>query len=211
MKPQEEIYQSENITMDKKGNYTWKYEMNMYKNYTLLFTVYKVLAVTYLIVVIMMGTLISCNERDITEYWHILKSSSVLILIFGVLGFFSYLILAVMYGGKYEVEFEMNEKQVVHRQVGKQFKKAEKLGCLLAIIGLMSKNPRPLGQGLLISSKNQSTSLFKNVESVKGRRSRNVIYVTQLLNHNHVYVADEDYDFVYNFIIKHCVNAKIKK
>lgn len=123
MKTSEEIYQSENITMDKKGNYTWKYEMNMYKNYTLLFSVYKVLAVTYLIVVIMMGTLISCNERDITEYWHVLKSSSVLILIFGVFGFFSYLILAVMYGGKYEVEFEMNEKQVVHRQVGKQFKR----------------------------------------------------------------------------------------
>ena len=56
--------------------------------------------------------------------------------------------------------------------------------------------------------KTKSTSEFVHVRRVKARRRFNLIKVNQLFDKNQVYVADEDFDFVYNFIKSRCINAK---
>ena len=54
----------------------------------------------------------------------------ILAVVFFVLSIVSYLILAALYGGKYQVLFEMTEDSVTHIQMPKQFKKAENVTCL---------------------------------------------------------------------------------
>jgi len=38
----------------------------------------------------------------------------------------------------------------------------------------------------------------------------NLIKVNQLLNKNRIYVPEEDFDFVYDFLCQHCTKAKKK-
>ena len=90
----------------------------------------------------------------------------------------------------------------------KTVKKAEAIGLITALVGLAAKNPTTVGAGMLSASRSTSTSVFANVRRVKARRRMNLIKVNQLLFKNQVYVPDEDYDFVYDYIKSHCPKAK---
>jgi hypothetical protein len=46
------------------------------------------------------------------------------------------------------------------------------------------------------------------VKRIKARRRQNLIKVNQLLNKNRIFVPDEDFDFVYDFLCQHCTKAK---
>ena len=67
-----------------------------------------------------------------------------------------------------------------------------------------------VGAGLLAASKNKLSSTLADVSKLVPRRWMNMIKVNQLLNKNRVYVPDEDFDFVYQFLCQHCPKAKRK-
>ena len=135
------------------------------------------------------------------------KLTGIMIGIFFVLTVIGVLITAAILG-KYVVLFEMDEKEVTHIQMPRQVKKAEVIGLITALVGAMAKSPTTMGAGMLATAKTKSTSEFVNVRRVKARRRFNLIKVNQLFDKNQVYVADEDFDFVYNFIKSRCINAK---
>ena len=120
----------------------------------------------------------------------------------------SYLIYAAIMGEKYCVIFEMDEKGIVHEQQPQQFRKAQKLGAVTAAAGGVTGGFTTAGAGLLAASHNATVSDFDRVRRVKPRRWFHVIKVNQLLTHNQIYVRNEDFDFVYDFIKSHCPNAK---
>ena len=203
-------YVTPNIVKCEDGFYRWYYDFNMYKNPTILFTVFKVLGLSFGIIWLF-SSIMTLVEGDGLD--GVIKGSGIfliLIAVFAVIGSISYLIVAAMYGGSYMVLFEMNETEVKHIQMPKQFKKAEAIGWILMFVGAAAGSPGRVGQGLLVASKQSSTSVFANVATVKVRRRRNTIHVDQLLDKNQVYAAEEDFDFVEQFILSHCVNAKVK-
>ena len=51
------------------------------------------------------------------------------------------------------------------------------------------------------------SSDFSNVKKVKAIRWMNTIMVNEPFGKNRVYVNDEDFDYVYDFIIKRCPKA----
>ncbi|MBR4698642.1 MAG: hypothetical protein IKP16_01680, partial [Prevotella sp.] len=71
--------------------------------------------------------------------------------------------------------------------------------------------PGVMGAGVLAASRSTSTSVLANVARLVPRRSLHLIKVNQLLNKNRVFVPDEDFDFVYNFLCQHCPKAKKKE
>ena len=121
----------------------------------------------------------------------------------------AYIFLAAVYGWKYIVLFEMDEKEIAHIQMPKQFDKAQAMGWVTALAGLAGKSLPAMGAGVLAASKNSSTSVFADVKEVKGVRQQHTIRVNQMLNRNQVYADDPDYDFVWNFITGRCPQAKI--
>ena len=182
--------------------------MNLLKNPTIFLTTLKVMAISVGIVGLFM-LLITAFQGDLDMDWFRfwLKLMGIVLGIFLGLTIISILIMAAILG-TYVVLFEMDEKEVVHIQMPRQVKKAEVVGLITALVGIMAKNPTTIGAGMLAASKSTSTSEFANVRHVKARRRLNLIMVNQLLSRNQVYVADEDFDFVYNFIKTHCPNAK---
>ena len=199
-------YQGKEVRLCSDGKYRWAYEMNLLKNPTIFFTVLKVMMISVGIVWLF-GLVIGLGDMSLDYFLFWTKLTGIMIGIFFVLTILGVLITAAILG-KYVVLFEMDEKEVVHIQMPRQVKKAEVIGFITVLVGAMAKNPTTMGAGLLAASKSRSSSEFANVRRVKAYRKRNLIKVNQLFNKNQVYVANEDFDFVYNYIKSRCINAK---
>jgi hypothetical protein len=200
-----------NIWLCPDGVYRWTYEYNMLKNPTIIFTVWKVLGIAVGVVLafdLLLG-LIEGNFQSAEDWQGLGMLFLILTGIMLCLSIIAYLILASMYGWKYQVLFEMTEEYVRHIQMPKQFKKAQALGWVTTFVGALSGKPAMVGIGLHSSTVNTMTTELKNVAALKIRRGRNTIHVNQKLDKNQVYAEDADFDFVERFLMEHCINAKI--
>ena len=194
------------------GKYRWVYEVPMLKNPTILFDVYKVLGISFGIVWLFNVLLISCEDGlNLRNLWSFTSGFLILMLVFLVIGYVAYFIVAWYYGWKYIVLFTLDEKEVVHQMMPRQMEKAKVLGALTALIGSVAGKPGVMGAGVLAASRSTSTSVLANVARLVPRRRFHLIKVNQLLNKNRVFVPDEDFDFVYNFLCQHCPKAKKKE
>ena len=201
-------YENKEVTLCEDGKYRWVYEMNMITNPTIFLTVFKIFFWIILIMWLVFGLFLYVIPGDWDGFLGMSKAALIGMGIMAVLTLLGVLVLAAIYGGKYIVLFEMDENEVAHIQVPRQFKKAQALGALTALAGGAAGHLSTAGAGLLAASRNSSTSEFKNVRSVKAHRRLHVIKVNQLLNKNQVYVRDEDFDFVYDWIRSRCPNLK---
>ncbi|MBR5068903.1 MAG: hypothetical protein IKX25_05835 [Bacteroidales bacterium] len=196
------------IELCADGKYRWAYEYDMLRNPSILFTVLKIFAFLVLGLGLLMLILGLYDGNGFLETL-VFAGKMVLVIggIFLFLAIVSYLLLALIFNRKYMVLFEMDENGILHRQMQKQVKKAQVLAFITAMVGLMAKRPSTVGAGLLSATKTSSYSTFSSVRSVKAYRRRHLIKVNEPLNYNQIYV-DEDFDFVYNFILSHCPKVK---
>ncbi len=78
-----------------------------------------------------------------------------------------YLLIKVVYGGKYEAEFAVDEKGIYCRTEEKQASKSRLLNGLTVLAGIFSGNPAVSGAGLLAKSKNRIFIPWTNVSKIK--------------------------------------------
>ena len=201
-------YENKEVKLCDDGKYRWVYEMNMITNPSIFLTVFKVFFWIILIMWLAFGLFLYIIPGDWEGFLGMSKAALVGLGVMAVLTLLGVLVLAAIYGGKYVVLFEMDENEVKHIQVPRQFKKAQVAGMIAVLVGAASKSPTTAGAGLLSATRNSSTSEFKHVRSVKAHRRLHLIKVNQLLNRNQVYVPEEDFDFVYDWIKSRCTNVK---
>ena len=191
------------------GKYRWIYEVAMLKNPSIIIDVFKVVGISLGIVWLFM-VLLSVYDGDFSLE-SLLDISMVfvgLMLVFAVIVFLAYVILAWHYGWKYVVLFTMDKSELVHQQMPYQVKKAQVLGALAAMIGGAAGNLGMVGTGVLAASRTTSISTLVRVNRLIPVRRMNLIKVNQKLHKNRIYVPDEDFDFVYDFLCQQCINAK---
>ncbi len=203
---------TENVFLCADGKYRWSYEFRMMKNPVIFLTVLKVLGLAAAIVA---ALITAFSLKDWIRYGMAGDGSDLKILLIVVAVFLgitvlSYVILASLYGWKYMVLFEMDENEIKHIQLPRQVKKAQTIGLLAALAGAASHSPTLLGAGLVSTAKSTSTSEWNRVKKVKCRKRLETIYVIAGLDHNQIYAAPEDFDFVRDFIVSHCGTAKIR-
>ena len=195
------------IQLCADGKYRWIYELNMWTNPSVLFVVYKIFGWIFLGIFLFMAIL-SAIDGNWDNLWSLAKGMLIFAAVFAVLIYLGYALLALIYGGKYIVLFEMDDKEVVHRQMKSQVKKAEAIGWITAMVGILAKRPTTVGAGILAATHTTSVSTFDSVRSVKPYKKRNLIKVNELLFKNQVYVSTEEFDFVYDYIVSHCPRLK---
>ena len=200
---EDKSYRGKDIQLCADGKYRWVYELNMLTNPIIFWTVLKVLGGVWLFLYVCMLIF-----GDFATFWEAFRIFAYVMAGIVALSLMGYLVVAAMYKGKYVVLFEMDEDGISHTQMPRQYKKAQVLSAFTVLAGLASGKPSTVGAGILAATKNSSTSVFENVRKVKARRRLHVIKVNQLLNKNQVYVPDEDFDFVYDFIKSRCPHAK---
>lgn len=203
------------IKLCPDGSYRWVYEFNLWTNPTILLTVLKV----FLIAIVCLGVLMLvllvpdlvqgyADDGDILGTVQLIAGMALLFLVLTAIG---YVVYAAMQGGKYCVVFTMDENGIEHRQMPREYEKAQLVGALNVVAGLATGKPGQVGMGLATASRNAMTSTFEFVRSIKGSRMLRVVKVNEPLAKNQVYVEPEDYDFVFGYIRAHCPNAtKVK-
>lgn len=201
-------YSGSRVALCEDGKYRWTYPLDMLKNPSILFVLLKIFGIL-LSIPLLIALISAAANNDWQKIWDgFIKIWLIVMVVFFVIILISYLIVVWMNGGKYVVNFTMDEKRLIHEQVPVQYERARKVGILAALVGVFAKRPVAAGAGALAASRNTSVSVFDKVRRVKPRRGQNLIKVNQSLERNQVYVPDEDFDFVLDFIRKHCPNAK---
>lgn len=191
------------VTLCQDGKYRWNYEFDMLRNSAILGTLFKIFGG------IILGIwLVTAIVDGFENFWGTTKVMAIIFGVFVVLILVSYLIVARMYGGKYCVLFEMDEQGVNHVQLPKQFKKAQVLGAITALAGGAAGSLTGAGAGLLAATRNGLYTSFSQVRSVRSFPRQNVIKVNAPLSKNQVYVPDEDFPFVLDYIRSHCPKAR---
>ena len=206
-------YESANIKMCPDGKYRWVYEYKLLTNPTIFLTVFKIFAV-----IIVVGTvLLFVTELGNAWFWkdplgelvENLRFGGMFLALFLVLTIIGYLVYAAMNGGSYCAVFAMDEKGVEHKQLPKQYKKAEVINALNVLVGAATGNVTTMGIGLM-GTRDSMRSDFATVRSIKPLRRCHTIKVNEPFAKNQVYVEPQDWDFVYGFIVEHCPNARVK-
>lgn len=197
------------VTLCPDGKYRWVHEVPMLKNPSILIDVYKVLGISFGIVWLFNVIIIGCDDGlTLKSLWDSTSGFLALMGAFLIIGYVAYVIVAWCYGWKYVVLFTLNEREVVHQQMPRQVKKAMLLGALTAMVGGAAGKPGVVGTGLLAASRTSTTSVLADVARLVPCRRHHLIKVNQLLNKNRIFVPDEDFDFVYDFLCQHCPKAK---
>lgn len=202
---------TENIYYCPDEKYRWIYELNMLKNPLIMLTIWKIFGILILAQIVISFLIEAFDGNASGWFTDYLLTPGFLIVpgIFFGLSLISYVIVAGMYGWKYIVLFEMDDKGVEHIQMPKQFEKAQGLSWLITMAGLATGNFTTAGAGMLAGSKSRSTSRFDAVKKVIKKKNYHCIMVNETLEKNQIYVEDSDFDFVWDFIASHCTKAKI--
>ena len=202
--------QTSRVTQGEDGKYRWVYEMNLLKNPTVFLLVWKILFCLIAASFVLNVLTQSGSDRFWWEgFLTALKMYGLVTLGMTVLAGVSYLIYAAIMGGKYIVEFEMDEHGVNHCQTASQAKKAKKLGRAAMLGGAAAGSFGAVSAGMSASRTEMYTD-FAKVKKVKAYPKRCVIKLAETLEHNQVYALPEDFDFVRDYIVSHCPNLKHK-
>lgn len=192
------------------GKYRWIYEFSMLKNPIILITVLKIF--------FFIGLAMSVFQLFVgPSHWtfadHLAIAGKFMLLmmaIFVPLSILAYLIVAAQNHWKYIVFFEMDDRGVLHKQMKSQVKKAKAIGWLTVLAGMASGNVTTVGIGINSMAKTFSYSDFLSVKSVRPKRFWNTIKVNEPLSKNQVYVHQDDFDFVLDYILARCPKVKKK-
>jgi hypothetical protein len=182
----------------------WVAELNLWSNATILITTFKVLALAGLFPALLMLVLGLAEGDGAGAVLVFFKVYGMVMAVLLVLLAFGYVLLALMYGGKYCVVFEMDDQEVRHTQLQKQVKRAQALGMLTMLAGAASGNPTAMGAGLLAASRQTAISRFKKIRSITVHQRRQVIYITTSDQiRNQIYPGQEDFQSIVDHIVNH--------
>ena len=200
---------NDHVQLYPDGKYRWVYEVNMLTNYSILFDVWKVLGISIGILVLLFVIIaIFDGDWSFDTLTGMASSLGIVVLVMLVLGLIGYFVYAAISGWKYAVLFIMDEKEVVHQQMPNTVKKGQLIRALTILAGLASGRPGVVGTGVLAQSRMSMISTLADVERLIPCRRMNLIKVNQRFAKNRIYVNDEDFDFVYNFLLTNCKNLK---
>ena len=185
------------------SKYRWRYEMSLFKNPTVFLAVVKALLIALGITVFIIG-LITLIADGFSKDGFIFLGKLILLLtgILAVLLVLGYLLYAAIMGGKYIVDFEMDDKKLVHAQIPEQAKKAEDISGAAVVMGVLAKNRGAVSAGMLSSGRNVSVTEFKDVKKGVVDKKHSVIKISYF-GWNEVYADGDDFDFVAEWIRKH--------
>lgn len=199
-----EMETGEEIIQDSAGGYHWMYAFSFWKNPTILITTYKLLLLAALVPGLLMFFLTLAEEGLAPAFKiFIIIMGGGAVLIAALLAI-AYPFIALIYGGKYYVLFKMDNNGINHIQLDKQFKKAQAIGFLTTLLGAASGSVAAGGAGILAASRKSLYTSFNKVKSITVNNRRNTIYINETLTRNQIYVSDENFQFIKEYILNHC-------
>ena len=188
------------VCLCEDGKYRWTYPLDMLKNPAILYVLFKIFGV-----LLSIPLLIALISTAVNNDWQNIWDGFIKIWLIVVIVFFAIIIISYLIDDTRE-EHDNDDEPYFDEPV--QNDRARKVGLVTALVGIFAKRPSTAGAGMLAASRQTSISDFSKVKRIKPRRGQHLIKVNQTFERNQIYVTDEDFDFVLDFIRKHCPNSK---
>jgi len=199
---------SPGITLGADGAMRWVYELNMWRNPTVLITVWKVLMLSALLPALLVGFLrLVDGDGAGAAVGSFLQIGALVAVIVTALMLLAYPLVALINGGRYCVIFEMDQTGIRHIHLRRQFRRNQALAMLTVLAGALSGSAQTAGAGLLAATRRSLYTAFSDVRAVESVPHRQVIHLATRLSRNQVYAAPADFDFVLRHIAAHCKPA----
>jgi hypothetical protein len=167
------------------GKLRWSYTLNLWRQPFMLYTALGATSG----VAASFGLLVCFVRMGMDGF-----ASAAVLLIMGL----SYLILCLLYKGKYTMQFEMDEAGILHTEALGQQKKSRRLGVSAAIVCTATGYS---GAMRLVAEGQGFYSRFAQVRVVKAVKKQNLIWLSGGFAPNRIYASPEQFDFVWQCII----------
>lgn len=167
------------------GKLRWSYTLNLWRQPFMLYTALGATSG----VAASFGLLVCFVRMGMDGF-----ASAAVLLIMGL----SYLILCLLYKGKYTMQFEMDEAGILHTEALGQQKKSRRLGVSAAIVCTATGYS---GAMRLVAEGQGFYSRFEQVRVVKAVKKQNLIRLSGGFAPNRIYASPEQFDFVWQCII----------
>ena len=190
------------------GTLCWTYFQSLWSNPTILYTLLKVMGVSVLIVMLIIGGIgLMEGSFAVSEMLMIGGGLAVGMTALSLIG---YAVYAAVSGGEYGMLFFMNDAIIVHMAMPKEAKRGDRVSDMAVLVGALTGNPTLAGMGLANYGRNAMESKFAEVKSITQDRAHDLINVRSGFEFNHIYAAPAQYDFVLSHIANHCPNVRVE-
>ena len=119
MENAENQYRGREVQLCTDGKYRWVYEMNMLTNPVIFLTVFKIFFYIVLGLWLVIGLFGDLIHGDVRGFLQFGKVMLIMLAIMAGLTILGILVLSAIYGGKYVVLFEMDDKEISHIQLSR--------------------------------------------------------------------------------------------
>lgn len=195
------------ITVDEHGMYHWRGTIDLRKNPTMTILVAKAVGIIVgILAVIFAGIILTIDVDAASKLSAFALMVGILALVVGV-SVGCYFVYVAIVGGTYSADYLMDETGLMYRPAPKEDRIAKDIAVGTAVVSALAGS-FGVTAASIAATNTESASIFKSVRKVKGIRQHCCIKVTSFMLFNQVYVAPEDYDFIYGFISSHCPQAK---
>ena len=114
----------------------------------------------------------------------------------------TWIFLLLVYGGKYDMEFSLDNKGALYSTQAKQMKKNKIINSLTFVLGLLSKKPTVAGASILAESRQEVSILWKRVSKVKYKpKSQTILIKGGFAENIALFCTKENYSIVESFVI----------
>lgn len=205
---EEEERPQNDILQDKRGKFLWISEVPMWKSFFLLFEVWKVLGFSALFVLLFSLFIGFLNGEGTDAFFGTLGIFAITLGILLVLSIPAYWIVTKANNGVYTVLFEMDDSGIDHIQI--KTEKAKALELLTMFLGSAAKSRTTTAAGLLSATGGSLYSRFSRVRKIRSYPKKGLITLDGILFRNQVYVDEENFEYVYDYIRRRCPDADVR-
>jgi hypothetical protein len=176
----------------------WKIKVPIFKDVTILKQLGIAVGIPFGIVVFVIA---ATSGRSVYTLYSLGLIGALLLL--------SWAFIMAVYGGKYEVEFILNDEGVLCRTQAKQAEKNRVINTLTVAAGLLSGKPAVAGAGLLAGARQSVYLKWNRVTRIKYCPGRRTILLRGGWTENiGLFCTKENYQEVEAFVRQKCLKAK---
>lgn len=159
-----------NLKPDETDFFEWKTSVSIFKNRYILSQLAIGIGIPFGLLILLLIVMIDPKNISYTFY--------ALGLLAGLF-FFTFLLIILIYRGKYEVGFILDEKGIKCYDLSGKNNKKQATNGLTFVLGILSRKPAVLGTGMVAEVKQSIFIDWKDMRNVMFKPGQNTIYIKE--------------------------------
>ena len=199
------------VYRDDEGVYHWVYDLNMFKNHSILWTLLKAMGIVMAILFLIFIAIALTSQSSSASVPVYLAIFGIIFVAAMVLSVACYFLVAAIYGGHYIAVYTMDDQSITQSQPTDQATKSSLIGLFAAASGAAAGKPGLVFAGLSQRGRVVVSTPFKDIKSLKILPALGEIRVHSFLTWYTIYVNPEDFEFAADYMESRCIKARITR